>query len=53
MHEHSIYDTDPHFVIDAVTRAITTQSKKLKLMQYDHNSERLTFEMPRHIDGHA
>lgn len=45
-HKQSIYDTDPRFVIDLITRAITTESAKVKLMQYDHNSERLTFEIP-------
>ena len=52
-HKHSIYDTDPHFSIDPATRAITNLSeKKTKIIQYDHNSERFTFEMPRLIDGH-
>lgn len=40
------------FLIDPVTRAITTSSEKLHVMQFDHNSERLTFEMPRYIEGH-
>ena len=52
-HKHSIYDTDPHFKIDPVTRAMTTaEPKKVSVMQYDHNSERFTFEVPRFIDGH-
>ena len=52
-HKHSVYDTDKHFVIDPITRAITNQTPtKTKLMQYDHNSERFTFEMPRFIEGH-
>lgn len=52
-HIHSVYDTDPHFKIDPVTRAIINQSEtKTKLMQYDHNSERFTFEIPRLVDGH-
>lgn len=52
-HEHSVYDTDPHYKIDAHTRVITDQSDKpTKLMQYDHNSERFTFEIDRFIDGH-
>lgn len=51
-HIHSVYDTDKHFVIDAVTRAIQNTSDKIKLMQNDHDSERFTFEIPRHIDGH-
>ncbi len=51
-HIHSVYDTDLHFVIDPITRAITNQGTKSKVIQYDHNSERVTFEIPRFIDGH-
>ena len=52
-HKHSVYDTDPHFVIDPVTRAIRNAStSKTKLIQYDHNSERFTFEIQRFVDGH-
>ena len=52
-HEHSVYDTDPHYKIDAHTRVITDQSETpTKLMQHDHNSERFTFELDRFIDGH-
>ena len=51
-HIHSIYDTDNHFIIDPVTRSITTECRKLTLMRYDHNSERYTFEIPRMVEGH-
>lgn len=51
-HEHNVYDTDSHFVIDAVTRKIINNSGKNILMQHDHNSECFTFEVPRTIDGH-
>lgn len=52
-HKHDVYDSDPHFVIDADTRLITYMSdEKPTLMQYDHNSERFTFEIPRIIDEH-
>lgn len=52
-HIHSVYDTDPHFTIDPITRAITNQSnEKTVIIQNDHNSERFTFEIHRHIDGH-
>ncbi len=51
-HLHSLYDTDPHFTIDPVTREIKNMSGKVTIMQYDHNSERCTFEIPRRIDGH-
>ena len=51
-HSHPIYDSDKHFVIDPITRDITNNSSKLIIMQYDHNSERFTFEIPRVIEGH-
>ena len=51
-HTHNVVDTDKHFIIDALTRAITTQSEKLTLMQGDHNSEIYTFEIPKVIEGH-
>ena len=51
-HSHQIYDSDKHFVIDPITRNITNNSSKLTIMQYDHNSERFTFEIPRVIEGH-
>lgn len=52
-HKHSVYDTDNHFEIDGVTRAVKNASQtKTMLVQHDHNSERFTFELPRHIDGH-
>ena len=51
-HLHFIYDTDKHFKIDPITRNITSESPKTTLMQYDHNSERFTFEIPRFIEGH-
>lgn len=51
-HKHNIYDSDLHFIIDPVTRKISSKSGKVSLMQYDHNSERFTFEIPRFIEGH-
>lgn len=51
-HLHSVYDTDNHFSIDPITRAIKNESKKTTVVQYDHNSERFTFQLPRHIEGH-
>lgn len=50
--KHSIYDSDSHFIINPITRNITCSSKKVQLMQHDHNSERFTFEIPRYIEGH-
>lgn len=52
-HLHRVYDTDAHFTIDAITRAIKNSSSgKTVLVQGDHNSERFTFEVPRMVDGH-
>lgn len=51
--KHNVWDTDNHFSISAITRAITNVSPmKTLLMQYDHDSERFTFEMPRYVEGH-
>lgn len=47
-----IIDNDPHFIIDAASRKIINNSGKNTLVQYDHNSERITFELPRYIEGH-
>ena len=51
-HTHSIYDTDKHFSIDPVTRKLTSENQKNTVVQYYHNSERFTFELPRYIEGH-
>lgn len=52
-HLHNVYDADLHFMINSITRTITNQSvTKTKIIQNDHNSERFTFELPRHIEGH-
>lgn len=46
-HTHNVYDTDTHFSINPVTRMIKNESsKKVTLIQHDHNSERFTFELP-------
>lgn len=52
-HNHEVLDADLHFVIDPKTRIITNKNEnKAVLMQYDHNSERYTFEVPRSVDDH-
>jgi hypothetical protein len=52
-HRHPVYDTDTHFKIDGLTRIVKNASEtKTMLVQYDHNSERFTFEVPRYVDGH-
>lgn len=53
VHTHPVPDTDTYFIIDPITRKIeNTNRKKSVIMQYDHNSERFTFELPRFVDGH-
>jgi hypothetical protein len=49
-HEHIVIDTDTHFTIDENTRLISIASGQTKVMQGDHRSERITFELPRLID---
>lgn len=51
-HKHSVYDSDLRFVIDPVTKLVKNTSKKTTIAQYSHNSERITFELPRYIEGH-
>lgn len=52
-HTHDVYDVDTYFVINPDTRNISNGSgNRLSLMQYDHNSEEITFELPRFIEGH-
>ena len=52
-HNSKIKDTETHFIIDPSTRTVTNESSSNNIIvQYDHNSERFTFEMPRYVDGH-
>lgn len=51
-HLHPVKDTDVRFEIDAITRKIKATSGKTALIQGDHNSERFTFVLPRHVEGH-
>lgn len=52
-HNTKITDMDPLFVIDPITRAITKESgSKTTVIQYDHNSEKFTFSLPRIVEGH-
>lgn len=53
IHNGIIVDKDPYFTIDPITRVITNEStKKVNIIQFDHNSERFTFSMPRYVEGH-
>lgn len=49
---HPIVDADERFTIDPVTRKIDNISGKTTLIQYDHNSERYGFTIPRYVEGH-
>ena len=52
-HTHPVVDDDLHFIIDPDSRDITHPGEKLPtIIQFDHNSERFTFEIPSEIDGH-
>ena len=52
-HTSIIIDSDTHFLVDAATRQIrNTATSKISVMHNDHNSERLTFSIPRFIEGH-
>ena len=48
----SVVDSDPHFIVDLITRKVISNTDKSDLVQFDHNSERITFECPRYIEGH-
>lgn len=48
-----VIDKDTHFIIDGSTRLVKNESEtKSMLVQYDHNSERFTFRVPRRPDDH-
>ena len=57
-HEHAVVDVDKYFVIDPDTRAMSTvddgysEDQPIVIMQFDHNSEKFTFEVPRYVEGH-
>lgn len=50
---HNIYDSDTRFIVDPFTKVLSNIStQKSRLIQNDHNSEVITFELPRYIEGH-
>ena len=52
-HKHQVNDLDNHFIIDGITRLVKNETEtKSMLVQYDHNSERFTFKVPRHVEEH-
>lgn len=48
----NLVDSDELFIINPITREIHTETKKLYLMQHDHNSEIIRFQAPKVIEGH-
>ena len=51
-HRGIVVDSDKYFEIDPVTRQIKPLQQKTSLVQFDHNSERFTFTIPRYVEGH-
>lgn len=56
-HIHDVIDANLPFEIDPITRkvrihTIDESKSKIYITQYDHNSERITFRIPRTVDGH-
>lgn len=52
-HVHPVTDSDSYFIINPDTREINnTAAQQNVLMQYDHDSERFTFEVARYVEGH-
>lgn len=51
-HEDIIQDLDPVFTIDRISRTIRCERSEIIIGQFDHNSERFTFKLPRYIEGH-
>lgn len=51
-HKHIVQDSDARFVINPITKAVKNTSKKMTIAQYSHNSERITFEIPRLVEEH-
>lgn len=51
--KHKVEDTDNNFSINPASRVIKNESvTKTLLVQYDHNSERFSFEIPKVVEGH-
>lgn len=52
-HSHAMSDSDIYFLIDPTTRTMSNGSSNPSfIMQYDHNSTVVTFEIPRFVEGH-
>lgn len=48
----SIVDSDNHFLIDSLTKTISSQGGKKEFGRGSHNSDMITFECDRYIEGH-
>lgn len=52
-HKHNVKDTNAKFTINGLTKIVTGPEADLPiLIQYDHNSEHITFEADRMVEGH-
>lgn len=52
-HVHPTYDVDKRIIVDGNTRVMNiTESNRPVLIQYDNNSEVVTFEVDRYVEGH-
>lgn len=52
-HNHPIRDDEKRFIIDAVTKTVLIpENASPVLIQHDHNSEHITFECDRFVEGH-
>lgn len=52
-HIHPTYDNDKRVTIDGITRTVAISDKNIPvLIQYDNNSEVVTFEVDRYVEGH-
>lgn len=52
-HTHPVTDPDSYFVIDPDTRRMENASRSENVvMQFDHDSEIYTFQLPRYVEGH-
>lgn len=52
-HVHPTYDTDKRLIIDVDTKNVKMDKSSIPaIAQYDHNSEYITFECERFVEGH-
>lgn len=52
-HEHYVHDSDGYFIIDPISKEIINNTNgKTTVVQYDHNSEQFTFNVPKLIENH-